>query len=172
VLDRDPSVLLPQSGHGLVMIYPIVLSWLDNTRSAPPSSRGVRLRASCRLTGLLDRRVYRQPRLAWVARHYLLGGWVGRQSCLAGLLDERVGRQSRPAGLVGGWVGRLGGPPSRGLLYHHVESFGRWAGRLVGRLWEAFWALFGYPVLRFPIGRRLQQVDPTRQSFYIRKIIN
>jgi hypothetical protein len=48
VLDRDPSVLLPRSGHDLVMIYPIVLSWLDVLgRLYPPVSgedtRGARV---------------------------------------------------------------------------------------------------------------------------------
>jgi hypothetical protein len=32
VLDRYPSVLLPWSGHSLVMICLIVLSWLDSIR--------------------------------------------------------------------------------------------------------------------------------------------
>jgi hypothetical protein len=36
VLGRDPSVLLPRSGHSLAMICLIVPSWLDNTRSALP----------------------------------------------------------------------------------------------------------------------------------------
>jgi hypothetical protein len=36
VLDRDPSVLLPRSGHDLEMIGLIVLSWYDSTRSALP----------------------------------------------------------------------------------------------------------------------------------------
>jgi hypothetical protein len=57
VLDRDPLVLLPRSGHDLVMICSIVLSWLDSTRSALPSGRGVCVRASCRLARLLDRQV-------------------------------------------------------------------------------------------------------------------
>jgi hypothetical protein len=33
VLDRDPSIPLPWSEHGLVMIYLIVSSWLDSTKS-------------------------------------------------------------------------------------------------------------------------------------------
>jgi hypothetical protein len=36
VLDRDSSVLLPWSGHDLVMICLIMPSWLDSTRSALP----------------------------------------------------------------------------------------------------------------------------------------
>jgi hypothetical protein len=59
VLDKDPSVLLPWSGHGLVMIYLIVSSWLDSTRSALPPSKGVRPRDDCRLVGLLGRQVDR-----------------------------------------------------------------------------------------------------------------
>jgi hypothetical protein len=55
MFDRDPSVLLPPSGHGLVIVCPIVLSWRDSTRSALHSSRGVRLRVGCRLVGLLGR---------------------------------------------------------------------------------------------------------------------
>jgi hypothetical protein len=39
VLDRDPLIPLPRSGHGLVMIYPIVLPWLDNTGSTLPFSK-------------------------------------------------------------------------------------------------------------------------------------
>jgi hypothetical protein len=50
-----------------------VLRWLDSTRSALPFSRGVRLRADCRLAGLL-------------------GEQVGRQPHLAGLLGEQIGR--------------------------------------------------------------------------------
>jgi hypothetical protein len=65
----------------------------------------------------------------WVARHYLSGERVGRQSCLAGLLNGRIVR--------------LGGPSSRGLLDIHVELLGKWASRLVGRLWEAFKAFLG-----------------------------
>jgi hypothetical protein len=57
VLDRDPSVPLPWSGHGLVIICPIMPSWLDSTRSALPSSRHVLLRASCHLARLLGRKV-------------------------------------------------------------------------------------------------------------------
>jgi hypothetical protein len=64
VLDRDPSVPLPWSGHGLVMICPIVLSWLDKIMSTLPSSRGVRLSVVCRLVGSLGSQVDRQPRLA------------------------------------------------------------------------------------------------------------
>jgi hypothetical protein len=59
VLDRDPLVLLSRSEHGLVMICPIVPSWLDSTRSALSSGRGVCMRASCRLARLLDRQVGR-----------------------------------------------------------------------------------------------------------------
>jgi hypothetical protein len=59
MFDRDPSVSLPPSGHGSVC--PIVLMWLDSTRSV-----------SCRLAGLLDGQVGRQPHLAG-----LLGGQVG-----------------------------------------------------------------------------------------------
>jgi hypothetical protein len=59
VLDRDPSVLLPRSGHGLVMICLIVLSWLDSIRLALPPCRGVRLRADCCLAGLFGRKVDR-----------------------------------------------------------------------------------------------------------------
>jgi hypothetical protein len=44
VLDRDPSVLLPRSGHDLVMICPIMTLWLDSTRLTLPSGRGVCLR--------------------------------------------------------------------------------------------------------------------------------
>jgi hypothetical protein len=36
VLGRDPSVLLPWSGHGLAMINLIMPSWLDSTRLALP----------------------------------------------------------------------------------------------------------------------------------------
>jgi hypothetical protein len=63
VLDRDPSVPLPRSRHGLGTICPIVSSWLGSTGSALPFSRGVCLRASCRLAGLLCTQVGRQPRL-------------------------------------------------------------------------------------------------------------
>jgi hypothetical protein len=63
VLDRDPLVLLPWSRHGLVMICPIVLSWLKSIGSTLPFSRGVRLRDDCRLVGLLGRHVGWQPRL-------------------------------------------------------------------------------------------------------------
>jgi hypothetical protein len=59
VLDRDPSIPLPRSGHGLVMIYPIVLPWLDSIGSALPFSKGVRLRAGCRLAGFLSKQVGR-----------------------------------------------------------------------------------------------------------------
>jgi hypothetical protein len=57
VFDRDPSILLPRSGHGLVMVCSLVPSWRDSTRSALPSSRGVRLRVGCHLTRLLGRQV-------------------------------------------------------------------------------------------------------------------
>jgi hypothetical protein len=57
VLDRDPSVPLPWSGHSSVMS--IMPTWLDSTRSALSFSRGVRLRASYRLAGLLDAQVGR-----------------------------------------------------------------------------------------------------------------
>jgi hypothetical protein len=53
VLDLDPSVSLPRIGHGSVMVCPIVLTWLDSTRSTFPFSRGVRLRVGYRLAGLL-----------------------------------------------------------------------------------------------------------------------
>jgi hypothetical protein len=43
VLDKDPSVSLPRSGHGLVMVYHIVPTWPDSTRSAIPFNRGVSL---------------------------------------------------------------------------------------------------------------------------------
>jgi hypothetical protein len=77
---------------------------------------------------LLGRRVGRQLRLT-----DLLGRQVGCQLCLADLLDGRVGRSS-----------------SGGLLGHLAELLGRRAGRLVGRLWEAFWAFFGHPNPRYP----------------------
>jgi hypothetical protein len=59
VLDRDPSIPLPRSGHGLVMIYPIAPSWIDSTRSTLPCGRGVRLRVDCHLAGLLGGQVCR-----------------------------------------------------------------------------------------------------------------
>jgi hypothetical protein len=65
----------------------------------------------------------------------LLGCLVGRligspnsPGCSIVLFNERVGRQPRLA-----------------------RSFDRRAGRLVARLWKAFWALFGHPVPRYPI---------------------
>jgi hypothetical protein len=75
VLDRDYSVLLPQSGHSSVMSHRADVA--DSTRLALPFSRGVHLRATCRLAGLLDGQVGRQSRLAG-----LLGGscWVARRS--------------------------------------------------------------------------------------------
>jgi hypothetical protein len=55
MLDRDPSVLLPWSRHSSVMS--IMPTWLDSTRSALSFSRGVHLRASYHLAGLLDAQV-------------------------------------------------------------------------------------------------------------------
>jgi hypothetical protein len=71
----------------------------------------------------------------------LIGEQFGRRSCPAGLLVRWVGRLSRPVGLFGGRVGRQ---------THPAELLGRWANRLVDRLWEAFWTFFGHPILRYP----------------------
>jgi hypothetical protein len=53
LIEIDSSVPLPRSGHGSVIVWPIVPMWLDSTRSALPFSRVVRLRVGCRLTELL-----------------------------------------------------------------------------------------------------------------------
>jgi hypothetical protein len=53
MLDRDPLVPLPWSGHGSVMVCPIVPTLLDSTRSPLPFSRDVCLRVGCRLARLL-----------------------------------------------------------------------------------------------------------------------
>jgi hypothetical protein len=112
--------------------------WSDVIRLALPFSRGVCPRVGCHLAGLLGRHAGRRSRLTG-----LLGGHANRQSCLAGLLDGQVAWQPRLTGLLdrylfGGWAGRLGGPSLRGLLDLHAELLGKWAARLVGRLWEAF----------------------------------
>jgi hypothetical protein len=78
-----------------------VPTWFDSTGLALPFSRGVRLRASCRLAGLI-------------------GGQVGRQPCLAGLLGGQVGRQPRLARLLGS-ICSMGG--SIGLAGRHQEAF-------------------------------------------------
>jgi hypothetical protein len=58
---------------------------------------------------------------------------VAHQFCLADLLGGRFGRSS-----------------SGSLLARLAESLSRRAGRLVGRLWEAFWVFFGHSVSRYP----------------------
>jgi hypothetical protein len=100
------------------MVCRIVTTWLDSTWSALPFSTDDRLRAGCRLVGLL-------------------GGQVGWQPCLAGLLGSPASQ-----GCSAVFVRRAGRsawqPSLGGLLYLHAELLGRWADRLVDHIWEAF----------------------------------
>jgi hypothetical protein len=59
LIERDSSVPIPRSGHGSIIVWPTVPTWLDSTRSAHPFSRAVRLRAGCRFTELLGGQVGR-----------------------------------------------------------------------------------------------------------------
>jgi hypothetical protein len=96
----------------------------------------------------------------------LLGGQVGRQSHIAGLLDGQVGQQPRLAGLLNSpaWlcrstdvysaIGRLGGPSLGGLFCLLAE---------LPRMRAVFGDLgtfFGYPVSRYPIAAP----EPLRKS--------
>jgi hypothetical protein len=65
----------------------------------------------------------------WVARR----GWFGRQPRLAALLGGICS--------VGGPIS-FGVPSPGGLLDLHTEALGRWAGRLVAYLLEAFGLLW------------------------------